>query len=163
MHSISNEIPVRSKDQRKTPKFRQFSTFSVGNRLYGIEVTRVQEVVRDMPITPIPLAPHYVRGLINLRGQIATAIGLRDLFGINPTCPGPIMNVICRIESVLVALQVDEIGDVIEVQSKDFEDTPHTVPVGVRRFMEGIYKMPDSLLSVLDVDEINLFLNNNHE
>ena len=139
---------------------RQFSTFYVANRLYGIDVTRVQEVVRPMPITPIPLAPDYVIGLINLRGQVATAIGLRELFGLEGAGPDHSLNVVCRIDGSLIALQVDEIGDVTELLRKeDFESTPQTVPNNVRRLMTGIYKVSNSLLSIIDIERIGKFLN----
>ncbi len=137
----------------------QFSTFYVAGRLYGIDVTRVQEVVRPMHITPIPLAPEYVVGLINLRGQVTTAIGLRELFGLKDTPPETFMNVVCRIDGSLISLQADEIGDVVEVMEKDFELTPQTVPSEVRQFMSGIYKISDSLLSIIDIDRIGKFLN----
>lgn len=137
----------------------QFSTFYVASRLYGIDVTCVQEVVRPMPITPIPLAPDYVTGLINLRGQVATAIGLRELFGLKDTRPDQFMNVVCRIDGSLISLQADEIGDVTEVMAKDFEPTPQTVPADVRRFMLGIYKISGSLLSIIDIERIGKFLN----
>jgi purine-binding chemotaxis protein CheW len=140
-------------------KSSQFSTFYIADRLYGIDVTRVQEVVRPMPITPIPLAPEYVAGLINLRGQVATAIGLRQLFGLKSTPPDHFMNVVCRIDGSLISLQADEIGDVIEVMMKDFESTPQTVPGDVRRFMAGIYKISGSLLSIIDIERISKFLN----
>jgi len=136
----------------------QYSTFYVAGRLYGIDVTRVQEVVRPMPTTPIPLAPNYVVGLINLRGQVATAIGLRELFTITHNPPDQFMNVVCRIDGTLIALQADDIGDVLEVQAKDFEATPQTVPVDVRRFMSGIYKISGSLLSIIDIDRVGKFL-----
>ena len=140
-------------------KTSQYSTFFVANRLYGIDVTRVQEVVRPMPMTPIPLAPSHVTGLINLRGQVATAIGLRELFGLHESPPDQFMNVVCKVDGTMISLQVDEIGDVIEVSAKDFETTPQTVPEQIGRFMSGIYKVSDSLLSIVDIDRINKFLN----
>jgi len=138
---------------------RQFSTFFVSRRLYGIDVTRVQEVVRPMAMTPVPLAPPYVTGLINLRGQVTTAIGLRQLFGLKDQAPDEFMNVVCKVDGALVSLQADEIGDVVEVLTADFEATPQTVPQEVRRFMAGIYKVSGSLLSILDIERVNKFLN----
>lgn len=146
-------------DGRVSRTFSQFSTFYVSGRLCGIDVTRVQEVVRPMPITPIPLAPIYVTGLINLRGQVATAIGLRQLFGLMDNPPDLFMNVVCKLDGSLISLQVDEIGDVIEVSDADFEATPQTVPQEIRRFMSGIYKISGSLLSIIDVDRVNKYLN----
>ena len=138
----------------------QFSTFVVSNRLYGVAVNRVQEVVRSLVMTSIPLAPNYVRGLINLRGQVATAIGLRQLFGLNEPAPSEFVNVVCKVNGSLLSFQVDEIGDVIEVLESDYEATPQTVPAEIRRFMTGIYKISGTLLSTLDVDSISQFLHN---
>ncbi|MCX6127939.1 MAG: chemotaxis protein CheW [Proteobacteria bacterium] len=146
-------------DGKPKSKTQQFSTFYVAHRLYGIDVTRVQEVVRPMPMTPIPLAPPYVCGLINLRGQVATAIGLRQLFGLKEPAPDTFMNVVCKVEGTLISLQADEIGDVIEVAQDDYEATPKTVATDIRQFMSGIYKISDCLLSTIDVDKINRFLN----
>lgn len=138
---------------------KQFSTFYLENRLYGIEVGRVQEVVRSMFMTSIPLAPDYVRGLINLRGQVATAIGLRQLFGFLDSIPEDFINIVCKVDGILISFQVDEIGDVIEVSEKDFEQTPNTVSEEVRQYMSGVYKISNSLLSAINVDNIIKYLN----
>ena len=87
----------------------QFSTFYIADRLYGIDVTQVQEIVKPMAMTKIPLSPDYVRGLINLRGQVATAIGLRELFGISEAPPEFFMNVVCRLDGSLMSFHVDKI------------------------------------------------------
>lgn len=134
---------------------KQYSTFVVGGKLYGIDVTRVQEVVRPLPMTRVPLAAPHVRGLINLRGQVATAVGLRELFLVEADAAlEPSMNVVCRNDGNLVSLLVDEIGDVIEVDAADYEATPLTVPEHVRRNMAGVYKLKQALLSILDIDRI---------
>jgi purine-binding chemotaxis protein CheW len=159
VQQTSERSSSREFDGKPPTDTSQYSTFYVSNRLYGIDVTKVQEVVRPMPITPIPLAPSYVSGLINLRGQVATAIGLRHLFGFKDTPPDQFMNVVCKVDGALVSLQVDEIGDVIEVSAKDFEQTPQTVPGDIRRFMSGVFKISDNLLSIIDIDRINKFLN----
>lgn len=151
---VANAKTVLSKLEKK-----QFSTFYLDNKLYGIEVHRVQEVVRSMLMTTIPLAPDYVRGLINLRGQVATAIGLRHLFGFLDAFPDEFINIVCKLDGMLISFQVDEIGDVIEVSEKDFEQTPQTVPENIREFMLGVYKISNTLLSAIDVDNIIKFLN----
>lgn len=142
-----------------TQKTKQFSAFYLENRLYGIEVGRVQEVVRSMVMTPIPLAPNYVRGLINLRGQVATAVGLRQLFGFNDSMPDEFINIVCKFDGMLISFQVDEIGDVIEVSESEFEQTPQTISEDIRQFMLGVYKISNSLMSAIDVDNIIKFLN----
>jgi purine-binding chemotaxis protein CheW len=137
----------------------QFSTFVLGGRMYGVDVIRVQEVVRSMPMTMIPLAASYVKGLINLRGQVATAIGLRELFGFKEGSITSSMNMVCKFDGNLVSFLVDEIGDVVEVARTEFETTPQTVPEDIKRFMQGVYKMPGNILSIIDIDKLMAHLN----
>jgi purine-binding chemotaxis protein CheW len=142
----------------------QLCTFEVADRVYGIDVMRVQEVTRALPMAKIPLAPNYIHGLINLRGQISTAVGLRELFSIPQPQSTEGMNVVCKLDDVLVSFLVDKIGDVIELDEKDFESTPETVPENIRKFLEGVYKIPGHLVSVIDIDRLTeyFFKHNQH-
>ena len=134
---------------------RQFSTFTVSGSLYGLDVAAVQEVTKALLMTRVPLAPSFVTGLINLRGQIATAIGLRDLFKLgHQNAPSEPMNVVCKGEGLLLSLLVDQIGDVLEVDQSLFEPTPDTLPESLSKFMVGVYKTPGALLSILDINKI---------
>jgi purine-binding chemotaxis protein CheW len=137
---------------------KQFSTFYVADRLYGIDVSEVQEVAKPLPITLAYTAPPSVSGLINMRGQISTAIGLRALFGHEGESDQSKMSVVCRCEGGLLSLLVDQIGDVIEVADEDFEPVPSTVDAGTRRFLKGIYKTTSSIISIIEVNKINSFL-----
>lgn len=152
--SEQNNEPEKDQQEIISTDTKQFSTFVVADRLYGINVMKVQEVTREMPITPVPLSPSHVSGLINLRGQIATAINLRDLFKLESDEDTPKMNVICEIGDVLISLLVDKIGDVIEINNKSFESTPETIPQSIRQYMEGVYKISGSLLSILDIEKL---------
>ncbi len=138
----------------------QFSTFWVDERLYGVNIQMVQEITKSMNVTEVPLAPDYIKGLINLRGQIATAVSLKELFQIQSQHhhEGKI-NVVCKSESNLLSLVVDEVGDVLELEDHQFEMTPETVSPSVSRFMTGVYKLPNNLLSVIDIKKIIDFLN----
>lgn len=136
-------------------KIEQLTTFYVGNELFGIEVMKVQEVTGNPQVVPVPLAPEFVRGLVNLRGQIATAIGLSELFSQKKSQGDQSeMSVVCKSEGNLISLVVDSIGDVVEVDGHKFEKTPDTVPQTLRRFVKGVYKMDGILLSVLDIETI---------
>ncbi len=137
-----------------TPKRTQYSTFVVAGHLYGVPVMRVREVVRPLPITEIPLASPFVHGLINLRGQVVTAIGIHRLFGITSPPSGVLMNVICECGMSLISLQADEIGDVIELDSEQLEPVPATSADQVRDLVAGVYRMPGRILSIIDVDSI---------
>lgn len=138
----------------------QLTTFHIGNDLFGIEVMKVQEVTGQPSIIGVPLAPPFVRGLINLRGQIATALGLRELFGSPDAPPAQQMSVVCKVDGNLVSLLVDSIGDVVEVTRSSFENPPETIPAGVRKYIKGIYKTDQTLLSVLDLEKLSKELSN---
>ncbi|HEY0477448.1 MAG TPA: chemotaxis protein CheW [Kofleriaceae bacterium] len=129
----------------------QFCTFFVGGLFLGLEVTCIQEVIRYQPLTVVPLTPDVIAGLMNLRGQIVTAIDLRTRLGLPPREPGerPI-NVVVRTADGAVSLLVDEIGDVIEVDDSSFERPPETLARDARELILGAYKLEDRLLLVLD-------------
>jgi purine-binding chemotaxis protein CheW len=138
----------------QVPRLEQLTTFYIGPNLFGIDVMRVQEVTGGASIEPVPLTPEFVLGLINLRGQIATALGLRELFGTPQRAAAEQMSVVCKIEGNLISLVVDSIGDVVEVGGVTFEAPPDTIPADVRKFVKGIYKMKGALLSVLDLEAL---------
>lgn len=131
---------------------QQFCTFYVHDLFLGINVQQVQEVIRYQEMTRVPLAPVAIRGLINLRGQIVTAIDLRCWLGMPPRDPQELpMNVIVRDTNNAVSLLVDRIGDVIEVDELTFEPPPSTVRANIRGLISGAYKLSDRLLLLLDV------------
>jgi purine-binding chemotaxis protein CheW len=129
----------------------QFCTFYVGDLFLGINVQQVQEVIRYQEMTRVPLAPAAIQGLINLRGQIVTAIDMRCWLGFPARQATDLpMNVIVRDGNSAVSLLVDRIGDVIEVDEELFELPPTTVRSSVRGLINGTYKLPEKLLMVLD-------------
>jgi len=123
----------------------------VGDRFFGIDVAYVQEVIRHQEITRVPLAPPGVTGLINLRGQIVTALDLRLRLGIPARLDGdPPMNVIVRTDDGPVSLLVDEIGDVLDVSGASWEPLPETLTDASKVLIDGVYKLKDCLLHLLD-------------
>ena len=132
---------------------QQFCTFFLDSLFVGVEVQRVQEVLRQQEMTHVPLAPAVVRGLINLHGQIVTAIDLRRRLELpERTADEVSMNVVVRTDDGAVSLLVDEIGDVIKVQSDTFEPPPETLTGISRHLIRGIHKLDKQLLLVLDID-----------
>src|SRR5262249_51504349 len=137
---------------------RQFCTFFIDGFFYGIEVEKVQEILRPQAMTAVPLAPPVVMGLINLRGQIVTAIDLRRRLGRNELSFGkqPI-NLVLRTDRGPVSLLVDEIGDVVEVEDTDFERPPETLQGDLRSLIRGAYKRDDRLLLILETENALIF------
>src|SRR6266852_1922467 len=131
----------------------QFCTFYLDKLLFGVELKGVQEVIRSLDMTKVPLAPGVVSGLINLRGQIVTAVDLRRRLELGPAPPGNLpMNVVVRSEDGAVSLLVDEIGDVVEVDETSFEPAPETLQGSVRNMILGVHKLDVQLMHVLDTE-----------
>jgi purine-binding chemotaxis protein CheW len=140
----------------------QYATFLVGDLFFGIDVLRVQEVLRYQDMTRIPLAPTVAEGLINLRGQIVTALDMRRRLGLAQRGADRLpMNLVVRTEEGPVSLLVDEIGDVLQLEPTDFQSPPDNLTPAAREIIRGVYQLKDRLLLVLDPDqtlEVNEFL-----
>ncbi len=132
----------------------QLCGFKVRGGQYAISVLDVQEVIKPQPLTPVPLSPDFVTGLINLRGQIVTSINLRKLFQIEESATEEHMNIIVRSGESLYSLMVDEILDVIDVEQNTFETIPETINENIRKYISGVYKLEDTLLILLDLKKI---------
>ncbi len=132
-----------------------FCTFRVGNLHLGVEVLRVQEVIRAQKMTRIPGSSEVVRGLMNLRGQIVTALDLRRRLDLpdTETADGQ-MNVVVRTADGPVSLLVNEIGDVLVVDRDQFEPPPETLLGSTRDLIVGSYKLDGRLLLVLNLDAV---------
>src|SRR3954451_527405 len=131
----------------------RYCTFWADGLYFGVPVSHVQEVLRYHDITPVPRAPEAVFGLINLRGQIVTAVDLRHRLGLAPRPEGQLpMNVVVRSRDEVVSLLVDDIGDVIGIGDATAEESPPTLPAGVRNVVTEVIPLPEGILLVLDAD-----------
>jgi purine-binding chemotaxis protein CheW len=132
---------------------QSYCTFTLDGLTCGVEVLRVQEVIRYQQMTQVPLSDRVVAGLINLRGQVVSAIDLRLRLGLTmrDETSEP-MNVVVRTSEGPVALLVDEIGDVIDADPSAFEPAPDTLNSTLHDLVTGVYKLDGGLLLVLDVD-----------
>lgn len=135
---------------------QKYCTFRLEGHLFGLEVERVQEVIRALRITPVPLAPREVVGLINLRGQIVPAVCLRRRLGLSEETGIDPMNVVVFGEDGPVSLLVDEIGDVVEPDPAAFEPPPDTLSGVARDLTKGVFKLDRGLLLILDPDLASL-------
>lgn len=139
---------------------KQFCTFRLDGYFFGIDILQVQEIIRRLEFTRIPLAPPVVEGLVNLRGQIVTAIDMRLRLGLPPRTPEQKpTHVVVRTDDGAASLLVDEIGDMMELTDEAFEMPPDTVQGRARELISGVYKLEKDLLLVLDtIKTVNLDL-----
>jgi len=132
----------------------QLCTFHLGSLYLGIDVLSVREVLYHADVTSVPHADAAVEGLINLRGQIATAVDLRRRLDVEPRDPesNPI-HVVILADGEPVTLLVDAIGDVVDVDHRTYEDPPETMTGVAKDLILGAYKLESQLLLVLDVEK----------
>lgn len=132
----------------------QYCTFHVAGLYLGVDVLSVQEVLRSTELARVPLAPPTVEGLLNLRGQIVTTINLRRRLSFEPRPDdAESMFMIVRTTDGYVALVVDSVGDVIEVDADTYEPAPETLSPASRSLVTGVHKLAGRLLHLLDANQ----------
>jgi len=132
----------------------QYCTFRIADMLFGVDVLKVQEIIQFQEMTEVPLSPDVVRGLVNLRGQIVTALDLHerlDLEARDVEDHKPINIVLCT-EGGAVSLLVDAIGDVLTIEDELEESPPPTLNDRTRELLVKVCKLEDELLLVLDAE-----------
>jgi purine-binding chemotaxis protein CheW len=131
----------------------QVCTFYLDGQLFGIPVAKVQEVTAYQKTTCVPLAPVFVKGLINLRGEIVTVIDLRRRLALEKASSERLpVNLVIRHGDGAISLLVDSIGDVVEVEERDFVVAPEILQGLARQLIQGAYKLEDRLLLMLDTE-----------
>jgi len=139
---------------------RDYVTMSIGGQLFGIPVLKVQDVLGTQTITRVPLAPVEVAGSLNLRGRIVTAVDVRLRLGLPKRENGKsAMSVVVEHEGELYSLLVDSVGEVLSLETRDYQRNPPTLNPRLREFSDGIYRLNDSLLVVLSVSSLLNFGN----
>jgi purine-binding chemotaxis protein CheW len=135
---------------------QQFATFRVAEMFMGIELSRVQELMRYQEMTSVPLAPRVVEGLINLRGQIVTALDMRRILGLGPLEPQDAkpMIIVVQSDGGAVSLLVDEICDVLDVPLGSSTQLPENLPAEQRALLKDVYQLESRLLLVLNTDRV---------
>jgi purine-binding chemotaxis protein CheW len=133
----------------------QYVSFVVNGQLLGIPVNTVQEVLNPQSITPVPKAPREITGLLNLRGQIVTAVNLRRRLGLEDLpSDRESMNVVVRHHNESFSLLVDEVGDVINVDAESLQPAPQTLDPLWKSVTTGVFRLERQLFVILDVGTI---------
>jgi len=145
----------RATADRRHLNNRNYATFFLDDHYLGVEVEKVQEVFTARDMTPVPLASPVIAGLINLRGQIITAIDLRKRLGFSDRSSNKeIMNLVILTEGGVVDLVVDKIGDVVSVSPDLFDYPPSTLDQRLDGVVEGVYKLEGRLLLALNTEAL---------
>ena len=134
---------------------KQFVIFSLEGEEYGIEILRVKEIKEMIRITRVPKAPHYVRGVINLRGEVIPIVDLRKKFNLEKRNDNDSTRIIIvAVEEITVGLVVDTSSEVVGILNKDIEEAPETIGSFEQGYISGIGKVGSRLIILLNVDKI---------
>jgi len=137
------------------PANQRYSTFLLNGICFGVHVEKVQEVLEFQDITPIPLSPAVLPGIINLRGQILTTIDLKTRLGLSSgESDGKGMMMVIRTSDGPMNLLVDKIGAVLDVDQDLFEKPTETLKPGVRAVTSHVCKLESQLLLVLNTEKV---------
>lgn len=133
----------------------KFLSFFLGSEEYAIEILKVQEIIGLMPITPVPKMPHYIRGVLNLRGKIVPVMNLRSRFDLpaiedtEETCV-----IVVQEEQYLMGVLVDKVSEVADIKTENIEDVPSFGIQGNSDYLAGIGKVKESVKMIIDVHKV---------
>lgn len=148
--AIKNETDTDSNDE-----VLQWVTFQLDDETYGINVMQVQEVLRYSEIAPVPGAPNYVLGIINLRGNVVTVIDTRLRFGLNPNeVTDNSRIVIIESEQQVIGILVDSVAEVVYLKTSEIDSAPNVGTDESARFIQGVSNRDDELLILVDLDKM---------
>lgn len=132
----------------------QLATFYLGEMLLGLEIDQVQEINRCLDVTTVPATPAWVRGVINLRGDVVTVIDLRTILGLERgVVTKDSRNLIVNVSGELVGLCVDRISDIITVPESELIPAPPNICVGDQKFFSGVVTGEHEIVAVLNLKE----------
>lgn len=133
----------------------QWVTFRLDNETYGINVMQVQEVLRYTEIAPVPGAPHYVLGIINLRGNVVTVIDTRSRFGLpSSEVDDSTRIVIIEAEKQVIGILVDSVAEVVYLRRSEIDNAPNVGTEESAKFIQGVSNRGDELLILVDLDKL---------
>jgi purine-binding chemotaxis protein CheW len=141
--------------QKQENELLQLVTFNIGSEEFGIEILKVQEIIRTMEITRVPRAPDYVEGVINLRGKVIPIIDLRKKFGMaSHAHDSQTRIVVVDLSGMIVGFIVDSVSEVLRIDSSTVEPPPSIVAGVDSEYISGVGKLADRLLILIDLDKL---------
>ncbi len=141
--------------KKQDDELLQLVTFSIGEEEFGVNILKVQEIIRTMEITKVPRAPEFVEGVINLRGKVIPIIDLRRRFGLAPKAHDKNTRIIViEINNVSVGFVVDAVSEVLRIPASTVEPPPPVVAGVESDYISGVGQLQDRLLIMLDLDKL---------
>ncbi|RJQ65010.1 MAG: chemotaxis protein CheW [Desulfobacteraceae bacterium] len=143
-------------EKKEAKKSIELATFYAGEALYGMDILKIQEINKLLDMTPVPQAPEYVKGILNLRGQIVTVIDLCKKLGLPQIEANreENRNIIVNSGNEYIGLLVERIGDVVRAARDEVQPPPANIGGIQGKYFEGVYKTETSLIGVLNAEEV---------
>lgn len=133
----------------------QLVTFKIAEEEFGVDILRVQEIIRMMPITKVPNAPNFVEGVINLRGSVIPIIDMRKRFGMSANAHDAQTRItVMDLQGQVVGFVVDAVREVLRIKESTIEPPPAVVAGIGSEYLKGVGKLDDRLLILLDLDKL---------
>lgn len=133
----------------------QLIVFRLGDLMLGLEIDRIQEINRQIEITNVPKAPEYVRGVINLRGEVVTVIDPKSILGLPPSEPTrSSRNLVIQADGEMIGLLVDQVADILSVNTSEIAPSPANTHGVDGRFFTGVYTTDTDIVVLVDLDEL---------
>lgn len=133
----------------------QYVTFTLEEEVYGINVMQVQEVLREVEVAPVPGAPHYVTGIINLRGNVVSVIDARIRFGLPQRESTPLTRIIViEAQQQIIGILVDSVAEVVDIEMSEVETAPNVGNEETSRYIDGVISRDDRLLILVDLNKL---------
>ena len=146
---------MAEEDVRKDEQLLQLVTFSIGEEEFGVEILKVQEIIRMLEITRVPKAPDFVEGVINLRGKVIPVIDLRLRFGLQAKGHDKKTRIIViEINQMIVGFVVDSVSEVLRIPAGTSEPPPPVISGLDSEYISGVGKLDDRLLIMLDLNRL---------
>jgi purine-binding chemotaxis protein CheW len=138
-----------------TPVKIQCVTFELNNETYGINVMQVQEVLREIEVAPVPGAPNYVIGIINLRGNVVSVIDARTRFGLaSIERTGMSRIIVIEAHKQIIGVLVDSVAEVVDIKLDEIETAPNVGNDESSRYIDGVVSWRDKLLILVDLNKL---------
>ncbi|MBQ1872643.1 MAG: chemotaxis protein CheW [Succinivibrionaceae bacterium] len=155
MAAVDEKKNDKPAEEKTSEEVFQWVTFKLENEVYGVNVMQVQEVLRYTEIAPVPGAPDYVLGIINLRGNVVTVIDTRLKFGLMPAeVTDSSRIIIIEAEKQVVGILVDSVAEVVYLKASEIDPAPSVGTEESARFIQGVSNRKEDLLILVDLNKL---------